>query len=374
MREALRVDPSHIRIICPFIKMDAIEMLLSLQSSSIQVITRFNLADFSEGVSDVAALRGLLGANASVRGVRNLHAKLYLFGNSRAIITSANLTVAALNRNHEFGMVAESPEIIQQCRAYFDSLWKRAGNDLHNGQIEEWDKKVSRHRLQGGHPDKTASLGDYGVDAGISSSPLSGVPDVFADASQAFVKLLGLSTADGRVPLSYPTLEEVREGECHWAVCYSKRPLQVRDDAVVFMGRLTRDPNDIRVFGRAIGMAYSPGRDDATADDIARCPWKAQWSRYIRVRHAEFVAGTVKNGISFDGMMDSLKSDSFASTQRNASLGKGNVNPRRAYLQQPAVALSDKGLSWLNGRLEAAFETYGKIPRDSLDTLGWPNP
>ena len=193
LREALRVDPSHIRIICPFIKVDAIEMLLSLQSSSIQVITRFNLADFSEGVSDVAALRGLLGANASVRGVRNLHAKLYLFGNSRAIITSANLTVAALNRNHEFGMVAESPEIIQQCRAYFDSLWKRAGNDLHNGQIEEWDKKVSRHRLQGGHPDKTASLGDYGVDAGISSSPLSGVPDVFADASQAFVKLLGLS-------------------------------------------------------------------------------------------------------------------------------------------------------------------------------------
>ena len=113
LREALRVDPSHLRIICPFIKVDAIEMLLSLQSSSIQVITRFNLADFSEGVSDVAALRGLLGANASVRGVRNLHAKLYLFGNSRAIITSANLTVAALNRNHEFGMVAESPEIIQ---------------------------------------------------------------------------------------------------------------------------------------------------------------------------------------------------------------------------------------------------------------------
>ena len=105
LREALRVDPSHPRIICPFIKVDAIEMLLSLQSSSIQVVTRFNLADSSEGVSDVAALRGLLGANASVRGVRNLHAKLYLFRNSRAIITSANLTVAALSVTVEYLLI-----------------------------------------------------------------------------------------------------------------------------------------------------------------------------------------------------------------------------------------------------------------------------
>ena len=36
--------------------------------------------------------------NARVRGVRNLHAKLYIFGESRAIITSCNLTEAALTR------------------------------------------------------------------------------------------------------------------------------------------------------------------------------------------------------------------------------------------------------------------------------------
>ena len=45
----------------------------------------------------------LLDAGASIRGIQNLHAKLYLFGTSRAIITSANLTEAALTRNQEFG-------------------------------------------------------------------------------------------------------------------------------------------------------------------------------------------------------------------------------------------------------------------------------
>ena len=101
--DALRVDASELRIICPFIKLGALESLLSHQPSKVQVITRFNLADFAEGVSDVAGLRKLLDSGASVRGVRNLHAKLYLFGESRAMITSANLTSAALGWNHEFG-------------------------------------------------------------------------------------------------------------------------------------------------------------------------------------------------------------------------------------------------------------------------------
>ena len=42
----------------------------------------------------------------------------------------------------------------------------------------------------------------------------------------------------------------------------------MKDGAVIFLGRLTRDPNDIRVFGRAIAIAYLPGRDDATQADI----------------------------------------------------------------------------------------------------------
>ena len=153
----------------------------------------------------------------------------------------------------------------------------------------------------------------------------------------------------------------------------AKRPRGVRNDAVIFMGRFTRNPNDIRVFGRAIGMKYEPGRDDATVADITQRPWKKNWSRYIRVHHGEFVAGTMENGISLNELMDTLLADSFASTQRKAARGEININPKFAYRQQAAVELSDKSLLWLSERLQAAFTVHGKVSQDRLEQLDWPD-
>ena len=120
-------------------------------------------------------------------------------------------------------------------------------------------------------------------------------------------------------------------------------------------------------------MKHEPGRDDATPEDIALRPWKETWPRYIRVHHAEFVAGSMENGISLNELMDTLGADSFAPTQRNLASGKGNTDPRRAYMQQAAVKLSDEGLSWLSERLQVAFDTHGKVPLETLDNLDWPD-
>ena len=164
--KALSADASELRIICPFIKVGALESLLSHQPANIQVISRYNLDDFVDGVSDIAALRKLLQIGAVVRGVRNLHAKLYLFGKSRAVITSANLTEAALNLNHEFGVVAEDAKTIEGCRAYFEGLWQGAGNDLLPDQVDAWEKTVTAAR--GGLHDERVSLGDFGADVGVA--------------------------------------------------------------------------------------------------------------------------------------------------------------------------------------------------------------
>ena len=211
---ALLDDSSELRIICPFIKVGALRRLLRHHPGKVQAITRFNLADFAGGVSDVAALRELLEAGARIRGVRNLHAKLYLFGKSRAIITSCNLTEAALCRNHELGMVIHDWAIIKRCRAYFDNLWDLAGNDLLLDQVDTWEKAVTNHWLSGGRRHETGGLMDFGVDTGIEDAPLAKAPIAVADASQAFVKLLGMGY--NRVPLSVSTLEEVDGGGSHW--------------------------------------------------------------------------------------------------------------------------------------------------------------
>lgn len=370
--EGLRADASEFRVISPFIKTGALQRLLTAKPQALRAITRFSLADFSEGVSDIAALRKLLILGGSVRGVRNLHAKMYLFGSTRAIITSANLTGAALDKNHELGIVSEDTNIVEACRRYFDRLWDRSGADLVNGQLDQWDATVTCHRAAGGRPNLSNNLEDFGADAGVVASPFTLLQNIVADAQQSFVKFLG--EGRNRAPLSLPILDEIGGSSCHWALAYpaTKRPRAVGDGAVMFIGRLTYDPNDIRVFGRATGMRHVPGRDDATAEDIERHEWKAIWSRYVRVHHAKFVAGTLANGVSLNNLMDNLGSNSFASTKRNATKGEGNVDPRQAFRQQPAVELTAEGATWLGERLQAAFDQHGTVPQSDLDLLDWP--
>ena len=374
LETAIAADPSELRIVCPFIKVGALERLLQHRPSDVQVITRFSLDDFVEGVSDIAALRKLLDVNAKIRGVKNLHAKLYIFGRSRAIITSANLTEAALNRNQELGIVAERAAVLRDCLQYFNGLWGRAGDDLHHAQVEEWERSVAEYRVRGGRLTQVGNLPDVGTDIGLPAPPHRSIPPVVADAPQAFVKFAG--EANNRRSLDYPTIDEIKGGGCHLAVWYpkNKRPRKVKDGTVMFISRMTHGPNDMRIFGRALGMAYVERRDDASENDIAMRSWTENWNRCIRVYNAEFVDGTLENGVSLNKLMDTLGKDSFVSTQRRANRGVASVNPRRAYGQHPAVELSPEGYFWLNEQLQKSFDLHGKISEERLAQLDWPDP
>lgn len=371
---ALLNEICDLRIICPFIKEDALQRLLSHHPKRVQVITRFRLGDYADKVSDVAALRMLLDAGASVRGVRNLHAKLYLFDKKRAIITSCNLTEAALSRNQELGVVTTDGSIIKTCLDYFDRMWSVAGDDLVHDKVDAWDKKITNYWLGGGRPLGRDALGDSGVNLGLEDEPIAQAPKGVPSESQAFVKFLGLS--DERSLLSDLTIEIIRQEGCNWSVCFrrNRRPRSVRDGDIVFMGRLTRKPDDIRVFGRAIGMAYKKGRDDATEAEKDQRTWRVEYPHYSRVYQAEFIDGCLANGVSLYALMEQLGADSFASTQRNKEGGEGNTNPRLSIRQHGYVKLSAEGLSWLSERFEKAIDTHGKVSQEILNTLDWPDP
>ena len=170
-------------------------------------------------------------------------------------------------------------------------------------------------------------------------------------------------------------LDEVSGSGSHWACTYpvKKRPQRVYDGSILFMARLVEDPNDILIYGRAIGMRYLPSRDDATPEDIALRPWKKSWPRYVRVHHAEFLAGTLANGISLNELMDALDANAFVSTQRNAVTGSGSTDPRKAYRQQAAVELTHQASTWINERLQQAFLQHGKLTPTILGQLDWPD-
>lgn len=108
----------------------------------------------------------------------------------------------------------------------------------------------------------------------LTGGPLvrSALPMAVGEAGQVFVKFLG--TAKDREPLDFDTLAEVKRAGCHWALAYpaKQRPRIVNDGDLMYIARMTRDPNDMRIFGRAIGMRHVPGRDDASPSDVAVRP------------------------------------------------------------------------------------------------------
>jgi hypothetical protein len=359
-------------VISPFIKERAARRLLAHgRPGALRIITRFSLADMARGVADPSALRVLLKAGAQIRGVRHLHSKVYVFGAARAIVTSANLTEAALVRNHEFGFVAEDAVIVGRCRSYFDDLWRRAGPDLTAPKIASWEATLAAHHALPTPVDTTASLPDFGSDAGIPANPIE-LPPPAQEVHQAFVKFFG--QGNEREAHDRRVLAEVERSGCHWACTYPKnrRPRSVSNGALMYFARLVREPHDILIYGRGIALAHDEQRDVATPAEIARRPWKAEWPNYIRVHDAEFVAGTLRNGVSVNALMAELGGAAFATTERNAHAGNGNTDPRQAYKQQPQVELAQRGLGWVHARLEAALARYGKLPAADLEALDWP--
>jgi len=370
--EALAADKSRVRIICPFIKERAAKRLLDYgRPKQLEVITRYDLNCFRDGVSDIAALKLLFEKGAKIRGIKNLHAKAYLIGQSRVIVTSANLTEQGLIRNHEFGFFAEDEAIAVSCRDYFEKLWKDAGPDLTLKKLDEWYRKVTTAWASGVGTKTTPSLGDEGKDVGFPAEPVI-VLNPAATADQGFVKFFG--EGHNRQTSSLPVLEELKAAGCHWGCPYptSKVPRQVRDGGVMFMGRLVDHPKDTLIFGRAIGMQYVEGRDDASDADVALRPWKAKWSRYIRVHNGEFINGTLSDGVSLNMLMGKLGSDSFAPTQRHAAAKQGNTDPQAALMQKAAMELTPQAMAWLNKRLDQSFAVNGRICQAELAKLDWP--
>ena len=62
------------------------------------------MGDFRMGMSSLDALCAFAEEGARVYSLNNLHAKIYVFDESTALVTSANVTQAGLRSNLECGL------------------------------------------------------------------------------------------------------------------------------------------------------------------------------------------------------------------------------------------------------------------------------
>ena len=105
LAEHARGCNSRLLIGSPFVN-DGILQLTDLVSkaASRTLVTRTDLRDFALGASSLDTLCTLSKDGVSIRSLHRLHAKIYVFDSSVALVTSANATRAGMWRNFECGL------------------------------------------------------------------------------------------------------------------------------------------------------------------------------------------------------------------------------------------------------------------------------
>jgi hypothetical protein len=134
-----------IKITSPFVKTDICsEIFSSKQSnSSFELITSFKLANIHNGSLDLAALNLILDKNGIVKNHSRLHAKIYIFDDRKAIITSGNLTFGGLVKNFEYGILVDDKKMVNQISDDFKAL---SNADI-TGKIKKTDLEIAKNIL-----------------------------------------------------------------------------------------------------------------------------------------------------------------------------------------------------------------------------------
>ena len=122
--ELLRNSQQNVFLCSPFIKTPIAKEIVKEKPTDIpiDVLTRCKLNDFAQGASDVEAIDEFLAHGMNVCNDPRLHAKVYIFDNKRAIVSSANLTPSGLLNNDEIGVLLDDEKAIDALLKQFVEL------------------------------------------------------------------------------------------------------------------------------------------------------------------------------------------------------------------------------------------------------------
>ncbi len=117
----------EIIISSPFINKVGVDFLLNSgnKNCTVTILANLSCSNIVRGITDPNSMVDIFKKfkNVKVSSVENLHAKIYITDNTKAIVTSANLTSGGIYNNLEYGVLfsdTETVELIQgDLRKYF---------------------------------------------------------------------------------------------------------------------------------------------------------------------------------------------------------------------------------------------------------------
>jgi hypothetical protein len=128
-----------IKITSPFIKKSITNQLIENKQvqTKIELITSFKINSIYNGSLDLNSVDGILNNKGQVKNYSRLHAKIYIFDNQKAIISSGNLTNGGLLSNYEYGVLFEDKEIVNEVVNDFDYLYSGIDGNIEKVHIDE---------------------------------------------------------------------------------------------------------------------------------------------------------------------------------------------------------------------------------------------
>jgi len=344
--------------ITPFVKEQVVRKIESLYDfHSFELITRFNLQDFAMGVSSLTGLKFSVESGAKVFGVKGLHSKVYIFDKRAAIVSSANLTKGGLENNFECGIFLTDKVVIDNLLIYFNELKTIAVNKLTIEDCNKWRIRLKGIVVPKG---KLNTLPDYGASA---------VNPLVDTKRNYYIKFMG--SYNDRVALDFLVKDEIDSALCHYACGFplNKKPRQVNDGDIVFMARLTKNPNDYAIFGRATALRYKEDRDKASEKEIEERQWKETWPIYLRVKNPVFINGSMADCILMSDLLSRFDYDSFSSTRKRFDNGEEYIKPTKSLMQKPYIKLTHNAAEWLEQRFNNTINNIGQVDDGFLLSL-----
>ena len=115
---------SCMKICAPYVKVDIFAEMLEVKRKnvSLDLITKVSLRNFHNKSSDLGVLQKTIECGGNIFNCSNLHAKVYVFDDSKCIITSANLTSSGLKRNIECGLLTDDDAIVSSAVKFCENI------------------------------------------------------------------------------------------------------------------------------------------------------------------------------------------------------------------------------------------------------------
>jgi phosphatidylserine/phosphatidylglycerophosphate/cardiolipin synthase-like enzyme len=122
-------------------------LLSGMKERDVRLLIYISKMDIIAGASSLDSLTALIEAGVQCRYISKkprLHAKVYVFDDQSAVVTSANLTRKALDENLEVG-VHLSGVAVTHLIGWFDKLWKEA-DILDLAIVAKWLRETEAER------------------------------------------------------------------------------------------------------------------------------------------------------------------------------------------------------------------------------------